>query len=149
TLLPKLRRPVRSHSTTTATTKSSSSGSATVCSVAITSYSVVVRHAAALGADFSLLSVCPRRGFATTFMIGPPRAARSLHTQIQNERDAEEKGQALLKCDDLHGTPPPKDTTRLIHDESNVASAITKSLETAWRFSEEFLKVFGAGSGRY
>ncbi|HXH12461.1 MAG TPA: hypothetical protein VNP04_22170, partial [Alphaproteobacteria bacterium] len=73
----------------------------------------------------------------------------SLHPQIKNDCDAEEKGETLLKRDDLHGTPLRKNPTLFSDDESNVAPAGAKSLETAWRFSEEFLKVFDAVPGRY
>jgi hypothetical protein len=75
-------------------------------------------------------------------MVVPPSAKRSLHPEIENNGDAEEKGETLLKRDDLHGAPPRKDTSLFIEDKLNVALATAKSLETTWRFSGEFLKVF-------
>jgi hypothetical protein len=44
-------------------------------------------------------------------MVVPPAAERSLHPEIKDDGDAEEKGQTLLKRDGLHGTPPAKDIT--------------------------------------
>jgi hypothetical protein len=44
-------------------------------------------------------------------MVFPPAAERSLHPEIEDDGDAEEKGQTLLKSDGMHGTPPAKNTT--------------------------------------
>jgi hypothetical protein len=43
-------------------------------------------------------------------MVFSPSAERSLHPEIEDDGDTEEKSKTLLKSEGLHGTPPAKDT---------------------------------------
>jgi hypothetical protein len=69
-----------------------------------------------------------------TFSVG-----RSLHPEIQDDGDADEKGETVLKRDGLHGLPPETGNERPYHlslrHVLNVGPMRGKTLEMGWRFS--------------
>jgi hypothetical protein len=72
-------------------------------------------------------------------MVFSPAAERSLHPEIEDDGDAEEKCQTLLKSDGLHGTPPAKDTTlsitRYAKCNARHREKLGEHLEISWRIS--------------
>jgi hypothetical protein len=74
-------------------------------------------------------------------MVSPPIVERSLHPEIEDDGDTEEKGQTLLKGDGLHGTPPAKETlsiTRYAKCNARHREKFGEHLEISWRISGVF-----------
>jgi hypothetical protein len=69
-------------------------------------------------------TVCPWKGVTTGFMCCPPAAGRSLHPEIGDDGNAEEKGETLLKSHGLHGAPP------------EIRRVVAAARELGWRWRQ-------------